>query len=132
MSPIDRLTDSIEDAWDRAVDLSKDRKAVGSLAGAAVAVFGAYWLLRRSRDRKKPGTTELSGGSIEKSRVKEVFNGYSKAYSSEAGAGIIERSRTTEIVNTFYNLVTDLYEWGWGQVRLDCHTPGQLAAIKST
>ena len=90
---------------------------MGSLAGAAVAVFGAYWLLRRSREKRKPGTADLTGGSIDRSRVQEVFNGYSKAYSSEAGAGIIERSRTTEIVNTFYNLVTDLYEWGWGQVR---------------
>ena len=27
-----------------------------------------------------------------------------------------ERSRTTELVNVFYDLVTDLYEWGWGQV----------------
>ena len=27
-----------------------------------------------------------------------------------------ERSKTTELVNVFYDLVTDLYEWGWGQV----------------
>lgn len=30
----------------------------------------------------------------------------------------VERSRTTELVNVFYDLVTDLYEWGWGQVKI--------------
>lgn len=27
----------------------------------------------------------------------------------------MERSRTASLVNTFYNLVTDFYEWGWGE-----------------
>lgn len=31
------------------------------------------------------------------------------------GEGILDRNKTTELVNTFYNLVTDIYEWGWGQ-----------------
>ena len=31
------------------------------------------------------------------------------------GEGILDRNKTTDLVNTFYNLVTDIYEWGWGQ-----------------
>ena len=37
-----------------------------------------------------------------------------------------ERSRTTELVNVFYDLVTDLYEWGWGQVSNILNHPVQF------
>ena len=31
------------------------------------------------------------------------------------GKGIDDKDHTKDAVNTFYNLVTDIYEWGWGQ-----------------
>jgi 24-methylenesterol C-methyltransferase len=123
MSALDRLTESAQDTWDRAVDFSRDNRAVAGLAGAGIVAGVAWLLLRPSRDRRKPGAGQLSGGSINRKQVKKEFQDYSKAYSTEAGEGIIERSRTTELVDTFYNLVTDIYEWGWGQVRVTTAFP---------
>lgn len=116
MGSLDKLNDSIKDAWDRAAELSKDNKTVVSVLGAGVLVLGASWLLRPSKDKKKPSASQLTGGSIGRAKVKKEFDDYAKSYSTDAGAGIIERSKTTELVDTFYNLVTDIYEWGWGQV----------------
>ena len=31
------------------------------------------------------------------------------------GKSIEDKDHTKDAVNTFYNLVTDIYEWGWGQ-----------------
>ena len=117
MSALDRLTESVQDTWDRSVDFSRDNKAVAGLLGAGIVAGAAYLLLRPSSDKRKPRARQLTGGSIDRKDVKKEFQDYSKAYSGEAGRGIIERSRTTELVDTFYNLVTDIYEWGWGQVR---------------
>ncbi|CAL8460594.1 g123 [Coccomyxa elongata] len=115
MESLDKLSDSIRDVLDRAVELSKDNKTVVSAVGAGAVVLGAYWLLRPSKDKKKPSASQLTGGSIGREKVKKEFDDYAKSYGTEAGAGIIERSKTTELVDTFYNLVTDIYEWGWGQ-----------------
>lgn len=120
MGSLDKLSDSIKDAWDRAAEYSKDNKAVVGVVGAGVLVLGASWLLRPSKGKKKPSASQLTGGGIGRARVKNEFDQYSKSYSTDAGAGIIERSKTTELVDTFYNLVTDIYEWGWGQVSIFC------------
>lgn len=116
MESLDKLSDSIRDVLDRAVELSKDNKTVVSAVSAGAVVLGAYWLLRPSKDKKKPSASQLTGGSIGREKVKREFDDYAKSYGTEAGTGIIERSKTTELVDTFYNLVTDIYEWGWGQV----------------
>lgn len=118
MGSLEKLSDSIKDVWDRAAELSADNKTVVSVVSAGAVVLGAYWLLRPSKEKKKPSASQLTGGSIGRTEVKKEFDDYAKAYSSDVGAGIIERSRTTELVDTFYNLVTDIYEWGWGQVKL--------------
>lgn len=115
MASFDKLTDSLNEAWSRAVELSQDNKKVVSVAVGGAVVLGAYWLLRPTK-KAKPAASQLTGGSISREKVKKEFDDYAKAYGTEAGAGIIERSRTTELVDTFYNLVTDIYEWGWGQV----------------
>ncbi|KAK9827679.1 hypothetical protein WJX81_007793 [Elliptochloris bilobata] len=91
-----------------------DHPATVALFGAGALLVGGYCLsqIRRSR---KPGATQLTGGGIARSEVKREFKDYSAAYGEEPGEGIKERSRTTELVDTFYNMVTDIYEWGWGQ-----------------
>jgi 24-methylenesterol C-methyltransferase len=126
MASFDKLTDSLKDAWGRAAELSSDNKNVVSVAVGGAVVLGAWWLLQPSKDKKKPSTSQLTGGGISREKVKKEFDDYSKAYGAEAGAGIIERSRTTELVDTFYNLVTDIYEWGWGQVYF-LFSPANLA-----
>eukprot|EP00891_Asterochloris_glomerata_P000788 jgi/Astpho2/788/e_gw1.00016.125.1_t len=106
--------DHLERAWHDIADYSRDnRKLV--IAGAALAVVSGAFLLRPTNYNKKPGTRELGGGSIERTKIKHEMDAYTKSYGKGPGEGILDRNKTTELVNTFYNLVTDIYEWGWGQ-----------------
>jgi 24-methylenesterol C-methyltransferase len=65
--------------------------------------------------RAKPSVFDLSGGSIASERVKAEWDDYESSYGKDAGAGITDRSKTTQLVDVFYSLVTDIYEYGWGQ-----------------
>lgn len=89
-------------------------------AAGTAATAGAYLCLSRkgSRDgyRNKPTCFDLSGGSIERDRVLAEWDGYETAYGAPGSReGIKDRSRTAQLVDVFYSLVTDIYEWGWGQ-----------------
>ena len=97
---LDRIVRSLEDGWDRGNDITRDNPTTVALIGAGAVLVGGYWL-SQSRNSRKPGTTQLSGGGIARSEVKKEFADYSKAYSEQPGAGIKERSRTTELVDTF-------------------------------
>ena len=121
MEQVERLSKSAQDAFDRASDYCRDKPATAAaIAVAALSVSCAAWSLIPSSNNKKqykrkPGTFELSGGNISSKEIKTEFEGYSKSYGTEAGAGITDRSNTSELVDKFYSLVTDIYEWGWGQ-----------------
>jgi hypothetical protein len=63
---------------------------------------------------------------LKRSEVKDSINGYEDLFSgARKDVGKINtedsiKKREKEyktMVNSFYNLVTDFYEWGWGQVR---------------
>ena len=97
---LDRIVRSLEDGWDQGNDITRDNPTTVALIGAGAVLVGGYWL-SQSRNSRKPGTTQLSGGGIARSEVKKEFTDYSKAYSEQPGAGIKERSRTTELVDTF-------------------------------
>jgi len=61
-----------------------------------------------------PSSFGLSGGSCKDSG--KDFNKYMSSYGEMgSGEGIIARDETPGLVDTFYSLVTDIYEWGWGQ-----------------
>lgn len=50
--------------------------------------------------------------------LQDEFDNYWGSYGSTGtGEGIKAdmREKTPELVDAFYNLVTDIYEWGWGQ-----------------
>jgi 24-methylenesterol C-methyltransferase len=104
-------------------DTSEERsqKLLLFAAAGTVASAGAYlFCTRRGRDadgyRKKPTCFDLSGGSIERDRVLAEWDGYEGAYGATGSReGIKDRSRTAQLVDVFYSLVTDIYEWGWGQ-----------------
>lgn len=85
-------------------------------AGVASAVVGAYLVFKpRSTYKKSKSVLELGGGGIKDSDVASEFDQYAASYGEHGtGEGIKDRSKTVELVNTFYNLVTDIYEWGWG------------------
>ena len=121
MEHVNRMSRSAQDAFDRVSELARDKPATSAaIAVAALSVTAAAWSFLPSSNkskqyRSKPGTFELSGGNIDSKQIKNEFEGYSKSYGTEAGSGITDRSNTSELVDKFYSLVTDIYEWGWGQ-----------------
>lgn len=112
------VMDKLSSAASNAISYAKDEKntAVVAGGGAAVALLAGLAMMRRSDYKRKPTTFELSGGSISKDKVKKEWDNYANSY-GEVGttAGIKDRSKTVELVDVFYSLVTDIYEWGWGQ-----------------
>ncbi|GJP48145.1 hypothetical protein CLOM_g7422 [Closterium sp. NIES-68] len=85
---------------------------------AAVAVVGATTFVLSSIGKpevKGKATTELSGGKLKKDEVANGWTNYDKYFQQNSGEGVTEKSQAPQFVDTFYNLVTDIYEWGWGQ-----------------
>jgi 24-methylenesterol C-methyltransferase len=107
----DRLTDLAAKATSYATE-HKVQVAVG--AGVVTVAMLGRWLYRRS-DGVKPGSLDLTGGSIARDKVQGEWDNYESAYGKGAGEGIVDRSKTVQLVDVFYSLVTDIYEWGWGQ-----------------
>ncbi|PNW75007.1 hypothetical protein CHLRE_12g500500v5 [Chlamydomonas reinhardtii] len=94
--------------------LSTTQKYAVGIAGGVTSLYLLAKVLKGS-DRDKPTTLQLSGGSIDSSKVKDEFTAYADSYGKNAGEGITDRSKTVHLVDVFYSLVTDIYEWGWGQ-----------------
>ena len=115
MGRVEQAQDALQEAFDTAVNYSRDQPGI-VFGGAAVALIGSLFIFSGNKKHKrKPGARDIGGGSIQKANIKREYDDYYQAYGQEAGDGILDRTRTTELVNTFYNLVTDIYEWGWGQ-----------------
>jgi hypothetical protein len=110
---------AISSKLDRLVERVKEDKQTAVVAGAAVVLGGALaWRAfsgGSSSYKKKPSVFDLSGGSIDRENVKNEWDNYEASYGKEAGVGIKDRSKVTQLVDVFYSLVTDIYEWGWGQ-----------------
>ena len=49
-----------------------------------------------------------------RSDVKSEWNDYDATFAQKDGKGITDKDHTKDGVAKFYNLVTDIYEWGWG------------------
>lgn len=98
-------------------DRSGGEKAAIAVAGGAATLALGVLVYRRVTDerRNRPTVFELSGGSIDAGKVKSEWNNYESSFGKEAGEGIKDRSKTTQLVDVFYSLVTDIYEYGWGQ-----------------
>mmetsp|Transcript_36001 Transcript_36001/g.78555 ORF Transcript_36001/g.78555 Transcript_36001/m.78555 type:complete len:372 (-) Transcript_36001:383-1498(-) len=55
-------------------------------------------------------------GNLNKTQVKGGIDSYEEFFTQEDGQGVGERKfNTPKFVDTFYNLITDFYEYGWGQ-----------------
>lgn len=107
-----QVTELYKNALDSFNDLPTGQKYALGAAGGLAGVFALSYLLR---NKDKPSTFELTGGSIAAENVAKEFKEYSASYGADAGAGITDRSKTVHLVDVFYSLVTDIYEWGWGQ-----------------
>lgn len=74
-----------------------------------------YWFvcILGPAEQKGKRAVDLSGGSISAENVQANYDKYSSFFHRPKE---IEKSeKVPDFVDTFYNLVTDIYEWGWGQ-----------------
>lgn len=110
------ISDKLRGLFDKATE---DKQTLVVAGGAAIVLGGALvWRAASASSsgyKKKPTVFELSGGSIGRDKVKDEWSNYEASYGKEAGVGIKDRSKVTQLVDVFYSLVTDIYEWGWGQ-----------------
>ncbi|PRW05872.1 24-methylenesterol C-methyltransferase 2 [Chlorella sorokiniana] len=98
-------------------DWAEDNRVLAA-AAVGTGLGAALWLYRRSGYHKKPSSFELSGGAVDASKVKDTVKEYYGEYNTlERGEGAVmkESKKVADLVDKFYSLVTDLYEWGWGQ-----------------
>lgn len=107
---------TVNDALEAASRIVAANKVAVAVASGTVVLAGLALYIRGKRygKHRKPSTLDLAAGGIEKNKIKNEFHAYANSYGQEAGQGIIDRSKTAQLVDTFYNLVTDIYEWGWG------------------
>ncbi|GFH20994.1 methyltransferase [Haematococcus lacustris] len=90
--------------------------ALGAVGGLASVYLAGSLLARSSSQGRKPAAFELTGGSIARENVAKEFKEYSASFGEDGtGTGIKDRNKTVHLVDVFYSLVTDIYEWGWGQ-----------------
>mmetsp|Transcript_21268 Transcript_21268/g.36218 ORF Transcript_21268/g.36218 Transcript_21268/m.36218 type:complete len:389 (+) Transcript_21268:36-1202(+) len=112
------LSDGVKQVTDKIDSLSTEQKyALGAVAGL-ITSYSAFTLVSSALGYKsnKPAAFELTGGSIAAENVAKEFKEYSSSYGSDGtGDGVLDRSKTVQLVDVFYSLVTDIYEWGWGQ-----------------
>ncbi|KAK4804272.1 hypothetical protein SAY86_004089 [Trapa natans] len=82
---------------------------------ASLVAFGLYWFIciLGSAEQKGKSAVHLSGGSISADKVSDNYNQYWSFF--RRPKEIETADKVPAFVDTFYNLVTDIYEWGWGQ-----------------
>lgn len=123
----------VDKVVDDVVKYSRDNTAIVGAGAAGVVVLG-IWLSRRSelkRDAKDydssfgvgnlfAGKDHTLSGSGFKESVEDyegMFNGARKNTGAITSEESIEerKDRYAKMVDHFYNIVTDFYEYGWGQ-----------------
>ncbi|KAF3643425.1 24-methylenesterol C-methyltransferase 2 [Capsicum annuum] len=95
-------------------------KELLTLFCTAVVVFGGgfyyFTCLFGPAEQKGKTAVQLSGGSLDKEKVKEGYEQYWSFFQRGVNGNDLNASdKVPAFVDTFYNLVTDIYEWGWGQ-----------------
>ncbi len=87
--------DRLSDLVDRSAELARERPWLVTGVGVS-ALIGGYLISGSKSDyKRKKGTGGLSGGGIDREKVKAVYNDYYDSYGKEPGSGITDRERTT-------------------------------------
>lgn len=87
------------------------------IAVGGAVTSGAYLAIKFSWFRKNPFHS-FSGktGALAKDLVDGGILSYNKFFDQEDGKGVGDRILSTpDFVNKFYSLITDFYEYGWGE-----------------
>ena len=86
--------------------------AVGAgVSGAAYLAMKVSWF-RKNPFHSFGGKT----GAMAKDLVDSGINSYNQFFDQEGGKGVGKRILSTpEFVDKFYSLITDFYEYGWGE-----------------
>ncbi|KAG6550693.1 hypothetical protein Mapa_007790 [Marchantia paleacea] len=85
--------------------------AVGLAGVVAIIVYYAVFSVPAEQQGKR--AVELGGGSLGREQVADNYKEYATFF--EKPKEIEKTDNVPKLVDTFYNLVTDIYEWGWGQ-----------------
>lgn len=103
---MDQMNDRFRAFTDEVSKQVKDNREVAVGVGAVIAAYGAYkaFSSKSSQYKSRPGSLDLGGGSIERTKIGSTFNDYSASYGTNAGDGIKDRSKTTDLV-TFAGLL---------------------------
>lgn len=107
--------------YPRLLEAAKTIPPWHAAAGVTVViVLGGYmWLIAELRSPRRTGASlfKLSGGGIKKHDVAKFMDGYEKSYKTQPDGALtwhhISKEDSVKMVNTFYDLVTDAYEWAW-------------------
>ena len=123
-----------------AMDSLFDGSLTSLVAGAAISIVSLNLIFTISKTFKRDSVGNSFGnvvtGSVsllqnkdsvlKREEVKDSMDGYDNLFAgARKDVGSIHSKESIEkrqkeyqtMVNSFYNLVTDFYEWGWGQVR---------------
>eukprot|EP00897_Mesotaenium_endlicherianum_P005062 jgi/Mesen1/4584/ME000232S03838 len=98
-----------------AINTASQGTLVGIVAAVGVLAITTLFLTSGQAEVKGKKTTQLSGGSISKEEVEKKWKQYDEYFQQNEGSGVAVKKEAPQFVDTFYNLVTDIYEWGWGQ-----------------
>ncbi|CAL9164897.1 unnamed protein product [Musa hybrid cultivar] len=82
----------------------------------AAAVYWFVWVMGAAEVKGKRAVN-LTMGSITRDKVQDKYKQY-WSFFRRPKEDIVAASNNDDVpafVDTFYNLVTDIYEWGWGQ-----------------
>eukprot|EP00252_Welwitschia_mirabilis_P001081 TRINITY_DN11042_c0_g1_i1.p1 TRINITY_DN11042_c0_g1~~TRINITY_DN11042_c0_g1_i1.p1 ORF type:complete len:369 (+),score=45.96 TRINITY_DN11042_c0_g1_i1:263-1369(+) len=91
-----------------------------ALAATILAAgLGFYWIIYvvGAAEQRGKRAIELGGGSLSRNQVADKYKQYSAFFQKpkEIEKEVGKADNVPKLVDTFYNLVTDIYEWGWGQ-----------------
>jgi sterol 24-C-methyltransferase len=115
------------------MDVFDGASTTSLVAGAVVSIVSLNVLFRLGKSFKRDSVGNSFGNVVtgsfsilsnrdsvlKREEVKESMD----VGSLHKEESIQKRQKEYEtMVNSFYNLVTDFYEWGWGQVRVTCGT----------
>ncbi|KMT18277.1 hypothetical protein BVRB_2g024410 [Beta vulgaris subsp. vulgaris] len=85
------------------------------LCTAGLLLGGIYWFIyiHGAAEQKGKRITNLTGGSISAEKINDKYHQYWSFFRRPKEIETVDE--VPDFVDTFYNLVTDIYEWGWGQ-----------------